>query len=199
MTSFSLPIDTPRLLLRSFQPDDYDALCVYQPLREVQRYLEIPIRDKADVLTSLNLMRRQVSLQRPGDTLTLAIVRKHDKRLLGQVSLRWADATASQGEIRFALDPRHSGNGYASEAVRAVLDLAFDQFKIHRVSARCDGRNHRSAKLLQKLGMRLEAHYREHALFQGEWDEELHFAILDREWRRSSKVRDLPVNTPRVA
>jgi len=46
--------------------------------------------------------------------------------------------------------------------------------------------------LLQQLGMRLEAHYREHALFQGEWDEELHFAILDREWQRSTTVKDLP-------
>ena len=39
--------------------------------------------------------------------------------------------------------------------------------------------------------MRLEAHYREHALFQGEWDEELHFAILSREWQRSGKVEEL--------
>jgi RimJ/RimL family protein N-acetyltransferase len=39
--------------------------------------------------------------------------------------------------------------------------------------------------------MRLEAHYREHALFQGEWDEELHFAILDREWTRGGKVHEL--------
>jgi RimJ/RimL family protein N-acetyltransferase len=39
--------------------------------------------------------------------------------------------------------------------------------------------------------MRLEAHYREHALFQGEWDEELHFAVLDREWSRGSKVREI--------
>jgi RimJ/RimL family protein N-acetyltransferase len=39
--------------------------------------------------------------------------------------------------------------------------------------------------------MRLEAHYREHALFQGDWDEELHFAILDREWRRGEKVKEL--------
>ena len=38
--------------------------------------------------------------------------------------------------------------------------------------------------------MRLEAHYREHALFQGEWDEELHFAILDREWGRSPRVHE---------
>jgi RimJ/RimL family protein N-acetyltransferase len=51
---------------------------------------------------------------------------------------------------------------------------------------------------MQQMGMRLEAHYREHALFQGEWDEELHFAILDREWQRSTKVENLPVRN-RVA
>ncbi|UXN72481.1 GNAT family N-acetyltransferase [Devosia sp. A8/3-2] len=43
---------------------------------------------------------------------------------------------------------------------------------------------------MQNMGMRLEAHYREHALFRGEWDEELHFAMLDREWNRPSKVRN---------
>jgi len=58
---------------------------------------------------------------------------------------------------------------------------------------RCDGRCHHSIKLLQNLGMRLEAHYREHALFQGEWDEELHFALLEREWLRDSKGLDMPL------
>jgi RimJ/RimL family protein N-acetyltransferase len=53
------------------------------------------------------------------------------------------------------------------------------------------GDNEASARLLKGLGMRLEAHYREHALFQGEWDEELHFAILSREWLRSDKVQEL--------
>jgi len=198
MSSLTLPIETSRLLLRSFERGDYDALCAYQLLPEMQRYLEWPVWNKADVATGLNLMRTQVCLHRPGDTLSLAMVRKGDKQLVGQVALRWSDATAGQGEIRFALNPRYAGNGYAMEAATAILDLAFDHFKIHRVFARCDGHNHRASKLLQKLGMRLEAHYREHALFQGEWDEELHFAILDREWRRSSKIREMQAR-PRVA
>ena len=72
-----------------------------------------------------------------------------------------------------------------------MIDFGFEHYRFHRVFARVDGRNQASAKLLRGLGMRLEAHYREHALFQGEWDEELHFAILDREWRRGAKVQDL--------
>lgn len=193
MSSFSLPIETDRLVLRTFERSDVDALQTYHALPSMQRYVFTRTRDAAEVAGALNIMRGHVSLQRPGDTLTLAMVRKGDRALVGHVSLHWSDATAGQGEVRFCTNPAYSGQGFTREAISAILDLAFDHFHIHRIFIRSDGRNHHSIKLLQNLGMRLEAHYREHALFQGEWDEELHFAILDREWQRSSKVKDLPV------
>lgn len=193
MTYFSLPIETDRLVMRSFERADTPDVVRYHILPSVQRYVERATRYPEDVGAAVEVMRGQTALQRPGDTLTMALVRKGDKALVGQVSLRWSDATASQGEVRFIIDPAMAGNGYLSEALSALFDLAFGHFRIHRLFVRCDGRNHHSAKLMQKLGMRLEAHYREHALFQGEWDEELHFAILDREWQASSKVRPLPL------
>jgi RimJ/RimL family protein N-acetyltransferase len=193
MSSLSLPIETDRLILRSFERGDLDGLVAYHTLPSVQRYVFSQTRDKDEVATALSIMRRHVSLQRPGDTLTLAMVRKGDHKLTGHVSLHWSDATAGQGEIRFCIGPAFAGQGFSREAISAVMDLAFDHFHIHRIFAKCDGRNHHSIKLMQQLGMRLEAHYREHALFQGEWDEELHFAILDREWQRSTKVKDLPL------
>jgi RimJ/RimL family protein N-acetyltransferase len=192
MSSLSLPIETDRLSLRTFERGDLDALAAYHVLPSVQRYVFSRTRDVTEVAGALNIMRSHVSLQRPGDTLTLAVVRKGDKRLIGHVSLHWSDATAGQGEVRFCINPAFAGQGYCREAIGAMFDLAFDHFRIHRLLVRSDGRNHHSIKLMQQLGMRLEAHYREHALFQGEWDEELHFAILDREWQRSAKVRDLP-------
>jgi RimJ/RimL family protein N-acetyltransferase len=166
----------------------------YHALPEVQRYLDWKARDRVEARHTLDQLRKETILQRPGDTLSLAIVRQSDKRLVGQVSLRWSDATAQQAEVRFVLNAPFRGKGYASEAARAVLDFGFDHSRFHRVFARVDGRNVSSARLLKGLGMRLEAHYREHALFQGEWDEELHFAILDREWRRGAKVEDIGKN-----
>lgn len=192
MSSLSFPIQTDRLELRPFERGDIDSLNAYHVLPSMQRYVFTRTRDKGEVAGALNLMRSHVSLQRPGDTLTLAMIRKGDRQLVGHVSLHWSDATAGQGEVRFCVNPAFAGQGFSKEAISAMFDLAFDHFRIHRVFARCDGRNHHSIKLMQQLGMRLEAHYREHALFQGEWDEELHFAILDREWQRSTKVRDLP-------
>jgi RimJ/RimL family protein N-acetyltransferase len=191
MSNIALPLDTERLLLRGFERSDIDQLSGFYGLPEAQRYLDLKARSQADVKAALETMRLQTRLTRPGDTLTLAAERKADGRLVGHVSLTWTDATASQAELRFFFDPAVRGQNYGAECLRSILDLGFDAFGLHRVFARCGGKSLGSARLLKELGMRLEAHYREHALFQGEWDEELHFAILDREWKRGSKVKEL--------
>jgi RimJ/RimL family protein N-acetyltransferase len=194
MTSPLLPIETERLILRTFTKNDIDAVADYHSLPDVQRYLDWKARDRVELKAAIEVMRKQVAINRPGDTMSLAVERKTDRKVTGHVALRWYDATASQAELRFVFNPVYRRQGYATEAVRAAVTLGFDVFNFHRIFGRCDARNTASARLMRGLGMRLEAHYREHAMFQGEWDEELHFAILDREWRRSPKVRDLPVH-----
>lgn len=187
-----LPIETERLQLRQFQKSDLDAVMAYHALPDVQRYLDWKARDRVEVKAALDAMVKQNRLTRPGDIVHLAVTRKSDDLLIGQISLRWTDATAGQAEIRFIFSPFHRKQGYATEAVRAAMDFGFETFRFHRIFARCAGSNQASARLLKGIGMRLEAHYREHALFQGEWDEELHFAILDREWLAGDKVREFP-------
>lgn len=194
MTSLTLPIETERLQLRQFEPGDLDQMLAYYALPDVQRYVDGKGRDRNEVKEALETMCGQVALNRPGDTLALAVQRRNDRRLIGQVSIRWHDATAAQAELRVAFNPAHRRRGYGTEAVRAALDICFDDFRFHRIFARCEARSVASARLLTGLGMRLEAHYREHALFQGEWDEELHFAILDREWRHGHHIHDFGVH-----
>jgi RimJ/RimL family protein N-acetyltransferase len=194
MSNIDLPIDTERLTLRAFERTDIDELTGFYGLPEAQRYLELTARDRADVKSALETMRTQTRLTRPGDTLTLAVERKSDAALVGHICLTWTDATASQAELRFFFDPTVRRQNYGAESLRKLIDVGFNDFHFHRIFARCGGKSQGSARLLKDLGMRLEAHYREHALFQGEWDEELHFAILDREWQRGSKVKELHRN-----
>lgn len=192
MTNAGLPRETQRLRLRFFEPSDLDAISAYHLLPEAQRYLPIRVRDRQDCGNALRVLRGQVALNRPGDVLSVAINRRgHGREAIGQASLRWADATAGQAEVSIVLARPYRAQGLGSEALSTLMTLGFERFSFHRIFARCDARNEAAARLLKSVGMRLEAHYREHALFQGEWDEELHFAVLDREWARSTRVKDL--------
>jgi RimJ/RimL family protein N-acetyltransferase len=63
-----------------------------------------------------------------------------------------------------------------------MIGWAFGTFGLHRVIGRTEARNTASARVLEKLGMRLEAHLVENEWVKGEWQSELVYAILDREW-----------------
>src|SRR5262245_7155281 len=105
MNSPDLPVFTDRLRLRAFEKSDLDSVLAYYQLPEVQRYLDWKARDKVEVKAALEAMRSQWRLHRPGDTVTFAVARKNDDALMGQVSLRWTDATAAQAELRFVFNP----------------------------------------------------------------------------------------------
>jgi RimJ/RimL family protein N-acetyltransferase len=183
-------IDTQHLRLRPLRPDDAGAITAYLTNPAIQRYLDQPVREARAAAEAFAAMRRLSRLTRAGDTLCLAIERRSDECVLGHVSLRWADATAGQGEVKLVLAPQHRNEGYGGEVLRAILAHAFEMLGLHRIFARC-GSSPAAIALLTSVGMRMEAHFREHALFRGNWDEELHFALLAREWKRPAKVTAL--------
>jgi len=98
------------------------------------------------------------------------------------VALQWVSELHRCGEIGFTFNPEHQGRGYATEAARALLPFAFETMGWHRLVGRTEARNTGSARVLEKLGMRLEAHLVENEWVKGEWQSELVYAILDREW-----------------
>ncbi len=89
---------------------------------------------------------------------------------------------AQRAEIGYVFAPAFGGQGYATEAGHALLHLAFDELGFRRVIARVDSRNQPSVRVVERLGMRLEAHLVENEWFKGEWSDELDFALLESEW-----------------
>jgi RimJ/RimL family protein N-acetyltransferase len=106
--------------------------------------------------------------------------------MIGDVVLEWVSAVHAQGEIGFVFHPGHHGHGYATEASRVLLAIAFERLGLHRVIGRTEARNDASARLMGRLGMRREAHLVENEWVKGEWQSELVYAILDREWRSAT-------------
>jgi RimJ/RimL family protein N-acetyltransferase len=110
----------------------------------------------------------------------LAVERLAEPGLIGTVSLQIGEHR--QGEIGFLFHPDHQGRGYATEAARAMLRLAFEHYELHRVFGRLEPRNLASGRVLEKLGMRHEALLVENEWIKGEWQSEAIYALLDREW-----------------
>jgi RimJ/RimL family protein N-acetyltransferase len=103
--------------------------------------------------------------------------------MIGDAMLHWSSRQHQSGEIGFALHPDHHGHGYATEAARALVDYGFGEVGLHRIIGRLEARNLASARVLEKLGMRREALLIENEFVKGEWQSEIVYAILEREWR----------------
>jgi RimJ/RimL family protein N-acetyltransferase len=180
------PLQTERLLLRPFAATDLDALLAIHSRDDITRYLHWDPRTAAEVREVLDRKVHSTAIVADGDNLSLAAVLWETGELIGDCSLQWVSAEHRQAEIGFVFHPDHHGHGYATEAAQALLALAFDELRVHRVVGRLEARNSASARVLQRLGMRKEAHLIENEHVKGEWQSETVYALLDREWRETT-------------
>lgn len=179
------PIRTARLCLRPFEPGDLDDLHAYESRPDVARYLLWDARDRSQSARSLELKTRQRAITAEGQSLVLAAADRGTGRVIGEVSLHWLSREHQQGEIGFTFNPAFHGRGLAAEAAQVALALGFGGLGLHRIIGRCDARNGPSARLMERLGMRREAHFVHDEVFKGEWGDEFVYAMLDHEWRAS--------------
>lgn len=183
MLRVDAPIETERLRLRRFEIADLDGLADIQSRPEVARFLYWEPRGREEAEASLASLIAADEIAGEEQSISLAVEPREGGPLLGYVSIWLRSLAHRQAEIGFVFHPDAQGRGYASEAARELLALAFERLGAHRVYGRTDARNHGSAALMRRLGMREEAHLREAEVFKGEWGDELVFAILEHEWR----------------
>lgn len=178
-------LETPRLALRRLRPDDLTALVGYRTLPEVARYQGWDGYDAERGRSLIEDMRGR----EPGEPgwFQFAIARREDDALLGDCALRTDAADPRLGEVGFTLAPAHQGRGLGEEAVRALVGLALGPLGLHRVVAVTDARNAGAARLLERVGFRREGHLVEASWFKGEWTDELHYALLAREWAERAR------------
>lgn len=184
----SYPIETERLRLRPFAAGDVDDLHAVMSLPEVVRYLYHDVATRAQTEAMIATRAGQIALEAEGDRLTLALELRETGRVIGDVILIWTSATHRQGEIGFVLHPDYHARGLAREAAAEMLCLGFDDFRLHRIVGRCDARNIGSARLMERLDMRREAHLLENEFVKGEWTDEYVYAIRASEWAARART-----------
>ena len=177
------PVRSERLALRPWEPDDAETIFKIYSRADVNQWLyTLPLtRGGLAELVERKVARR--SLAGDGSGLNLAAVDAGSGAIVGDFALRVWAAAHRQGEIGFVVHPAHHGRGYATEGAARLLRLGFEDAGFHRIIGRIEARNEPSARVLERLGMRREAHFVENELVKGGWESEVVYALLAREWR----------------
>lgn len=174
MSSFTL--ETSRLRLRSLEWGDLDRLVDYRShpvVSEWQTWTDY------DLQAARHLVEGSLRFPpfTPGQWFQLGVELLTDAQLVGDLYMS-LDPRGDQAQLGYTFDHHGWGQGLATEAVGALLDYAFDKLRMHRVQATTDPRNARSIRLLERLGFRQEAHFRQSLWFKGAWADDLVFALL---------------------
>lgn len=174
--------ETDRLILRPLQHIDLRLFVQYRSDPEIAKfqYWDIPYTEEKAAKLIEEMNRIQPGTQ--GEWYQIAIELKTIHQLIGDCAFCILAEDSQQAEIGFTLARQYQGKGYATEAMKRLLDYLFGEMNLHRVRAICHVDNLASAKLLQRLGMRREAHFVENIWFKGEWISEYWYGILQREW-----------------
>ena len=190
------PIRTARLLLRPLREDDLEDVMAYRGRSDVCRWVPFEPMSRSEVLDRIRTSRDQLTDE--GQALTAgvelapsaAVDGQPARRgpVIGDVVLIWRSREHATGEIGYVFHPDHGGQGFATEAVNALLDIAFGTYRFHRVTARIDTRNLASLRLAERVGMRQEAHLVENEWFKGAWSDVIDYAMLQREWLSKRNV-----------
>lgn len=187
------PMETERLSLRLHTAADASALQHIYGRADVAKYLLDEPWSQADAVRHVSERMAKTGLDDGSTALSLVVV--HDRTVIGDVQLWLTDAERGVAEIGWVFDPGAGGRGFATEAVRAALDLAFTQYALHRVAAQMDARNRASARLAQRVGMRQEAHLREYWWSKGGWTDTLIYGALSSDNLETRSVRSPSAHT----
>jgi RimJ/RimL family protein N-acetyltransferase len=176
-----LTLSTPRLLLRPLHDGDAPALLAIFSDPQVMRYWSTPAW--TDIAQAHALIARDVQGRASGEHLRLGIERRADGRLLGHCALFNIQKQNRRADLGYGLGSAAWGQGFAQEAVGALLDHGFGPaLQLHRVEADIDPRNAASAKVLERLGFTREGYLRERWHVGNEISDTALYGLLAREW-----------------
>jgi [ribosomal protein S5]-alanine N-acetyltransferase len=176
-----MEIATKRLKMREMRGYDLDALYALYSNGQYQRYEE-------DILTLEQTRTRLENLmanaqEEPRRAYRFCITLPPDDTLIGMVSLVQTLPAIREWEAGWGIHPQYSGLGFATEAAREVLSLAFQWFDAHRMVAYCHVDNVASQRVAEKLGMQREGRTRETVLIHGDWNDQYLYSVLRHEFR----------------
>jgi ribosomal-protein-alanine N-acetyltransferase len=174
-------IETNRLILREYVPEDWQAVHEYASDEEVCRFTQWGPNSTRE---SKEFVKRAIraAKDKPRIAYDLAITLKDEGKAIGGIGLMLVGYPSDQGLVGYVLNSKNWRTGIMSETLIAMLDFGFESLKLHRMTAFCDTENPGSFGVMEKCAMRREAHFIQDKFLKGQWRDTFHYGVLASEW-----------------
>lgn len=174
---------TNRLTLRPLEQKDAKEVFDYRSDANTNKY-QGWIPESVDEVKDFIKNKVATTIDVADTWFQFAIISKNEGTVIGDLGIHFIDEDKSQAEIGCTINKHHHGKGYATEALTEAVSYLFNDLNKHRIHASVDPRNIGSVKLMEKLGFRKEAHFRESLYLNNEWVDDVIYALLQPEWHR---------------
>ena len=182
-----MKLETDRLVLRQMTEKDVKDIVRNINNLNVSRWLAVVPYPycKKDAINWIK-KGKEYAKQKPRSKYPFGIELKEEGKIIGGIGIHDINFDVSKAEIGYWLGQKYWGKGYGGEALRTVLDFAFNKLKLKRLEAKVYEGNERSAGLLEKFGFKKEGFLRESC--RSKADKKIHseyvYGLLKREYKR---------------
>ncbi|SIS58584.1 GNAT family N-acetyltransferase [Chryseobacterium gambrini] len=173
-------LETERLLIRDLTLDDKQAVFNYRSDAEANKFQSWIPKTLEDV--EQFIQKNNKEFNQPESWYQVLITEKDTKAVIGDIGIHFFGSENLQAELGITLNKDFQGRGYASEALKGVINFLFSDLKKHRIMASIDPENIDSLKLMERIGFRKEGHFVKSLFWKNNWTDDVIYALLREEW-----------------
>lgn len=176
-TPFPL-LESERLRFRKLTDADAPEILALRGDPETMRFIPRPLLTDIDgALAHIKLFNDKIE---ENLDINWAVTEKDNDKCIGIMGFYRTEPEHFRTEIGYMILPEYWGKGYVTEAVRTLLDYAFNTLNFHSIEAVIDSRHTVSERVLQKNGFTKEAHFIENFYYNNEFTDTVIYSLLKR-------------------
>lgn len=172
-------LQSERLLFRKILLSDAEELYLIRSNDEVMKFMDT---NKMESISDAEKMIRSVEESFNSEKgINWGIVEKGTNKFMGYFGFWRIVSEHCRAEIGYVLDSLHWGRGYMNETLRTLIPYGFKNMKLHSIEANVNPANSNSIKLLEKIGFKKEAYFRENFLFNNTFYDSVIYSLLEKD------------------
>ncbi len=173
----TITLETERLLLRSFEYTDDDAMLKYWIADEkIQSMYSEPVYTDKEAVKGL--LTKYITSYEKEDYYRWAIILKETGECIGQIAYFLVDSKNHFAEIEYCIGSAFQCKGYATEATKAIIRFGFEKMNLHKVQISTKEINTASKRVIEKCGFAYEGTLRDYFYMDGKYIDRLYFSIV---------------------